>query len=634
MPQCTGSTEQPGNTKAPSIASRLLAMPTATVVLFLLAHTLLDSPCWSLFFLAAIIAWPIWHYQQETILFQRRAILKWAAIVDNATYRRLWPGRLTRGLLVFVALAWAFMLLGFSALLKPQHWWLLAADVLLLTLIVGPIRRRMANQIQEQHMGVVVRRWPILLLNLLFLSIGFLLVDFFMVAVADTRDMAWYAVAETAFREQSSMADCPLSGYLVGLLTTGAQLTSHLSQIVIPNLPSVQLRLAAWGLFLLQAGIFAYAFTCFQLGIVSLLDARIQPQAPHAGEGTFSKVFVITILILAIPYLYAAFRLQGFDPQELQREAQRLVSWANPCKPDQHAIEQLGQKLDSEIATTRSDSKHDVEMQVDANLDQLFIDVEKGVDQYLDWYFTVIGEYERLAAVVTGRLLGQLIFDELESHLFTDTRFGDRLTSANQAIFATSEQQMSALLQRLGRQAKISIDAQPCGLGELDLSAFGDIERDQVRAASAAVGGAMIAVTSSKLLAKNTVKAVVDKIATKKSFTTAVRLLGKASMKKGSSVLLFATGGALACTPGGPLAAACGIAASAIAWFAFDKVFIEIDETLFRDVMRDDIIAALNIQQAELAATLKVQHGARIDAMALDIQRNVDRLFLPSRDGL
>lgn len=629
MPQAQPSTH---HTTAASLTSRLLTMPAATTLLFLLTHSLLDSPCWSLFFLAAIVAWPIWHYLQEYVLFQRRAVLAKATTEDSAIRRWFWPGNLPRILQVFVALAWAFLLLGFGALLKPEHWLLLVADVLILALLVGPMRRRMANQVQEQQLGVLVRRWPLLLLNLAFLSIAFLLVDFFVVGVADTRDMVWYTVAEQAFGEQASMAACPLSGALIGLLAAIERLTWHLSQLVFPNLPDTLLRLAAWGLFLLLASIFAYAFTCFQLGIVGLLDERKLRLATITGEGRFSKAFVITILILAIPYLYATFKLQGYDQGDLQRDAQRVISWVNPCKPDQAELVTLGQQFDSEISTARADAQRDAEKRVDTSLDQLFADVEHGVDRYLDWYFTVIGEYERLAAVATGDL-GQLMTEELERHLFAETLFGDRLAAANQAIVQTSEQQMSALHQRLGRQAEVSVQAKPCGLGELDLSAFGDLERERMRASAAAGGGVLIAVTSSKLLAKKTAAAVVGKVAAKKSFTAAAGLIGKTSAKKGGSILLSTAGGAALCSPGGPLAAACGIAAGTVAWFTFDKVFIEIDEALFRDEMRSDILAVLEGEQAELATTLKAQHNASIDAMALDIQRNAERLFVPARDG-
>jgi hypothetical protein len=304
----------------------------------------------------------------------------------------------------------------------------------------------------------------------------------------------------------------------------------------------------------------------------------------------------------------------------------------NPCKPDQAALVALGQQFDSEISSARADTRRDTEKRVDTSLDQLFADVELGVDQYLDWYFTVIGEYERLAVVATGDL-GQFMTEELERHLFAETRFGERLAAANQAIVQTSEQQMSALHQRLGHQAEIGVQAKPCGLGELDLSAFGDIERDRIRASTAAGGGALIAVTSSKLLAKKTTAAVVGKVSAKKSFTAAAALIGKTSAKKGGSILLSAAGGAAMCAPGGPLAAVCGIVAGIVVWFTFDKVLIEIDEALFRDEMRSDILAVLEGEQVELANTLKDQHNASIDAMALDIQRNTERLFVPARDG-
>ena len=618
---------------AASLTSRLLTMPVATVLLFLLATSFPGFPCWSLFFLAAIVAWPVWHYQQEYVLFQRHAVLARATTEDSSIRRWLWAGRLTRILQVFVALVWAILLLSLGALLQPGHWLLLAVDVFILALLVGPLRRRMASQVQAQQLGVLVRRWPLLLFNLVFLSVAFLLVDFLVIGVADTRDMAWYTVAEQAFDEQASMAACLLSGSLTGLLAAIERLTWHLSQMVIPDLPDELLRLTAWVLFLLQAGVFAYAFTRFQLGIVGLLDARKLRLATLTGEGSFSKAFVLTILILAIPYLYAVFKLQDYDPGDLQQKRQQIISWLNPCEPDKAAMAELEQQFDDDISAARASARQDAENQVDTRLDELFTDVESGVDHYLDWYFTVIGEYERLAVVATGDL-GQFMTEQLERHLFRDTHFGERLEAANQAIVQEAEQQMSALHRRLGYQADVSVQAEPCGLGDLDLSAFGDPARDRIRASTAAGGGALIAVGSSKLLAKKTAAAVVGKVSAKKSFTAATALIGKASSKKGGAVLLSAAGGAAMCAPGGPLAAVCGIVTGVVVWFTFDKAFIEVDEALFRDEMRSNILAVLAEEQAELARLLKDQHNAGIDAMARNIQRNAKRLFVPARDGL
>ncbi len=281
----------------------------------------------------------------------------------------------------------------------------------------------------------------------------------------------------------------------------------------------------------------------------------------------------------------------------------------------------------------RASLKRDTARQLDATVGVLFDDVEQAVDDYLDWYFTIIGEYERLMALATGEI-GQMMAEEIERRLFENTRFGERLAAASQAIAENSVQQMATLNERLGQQANLDAQANPCGLGGLDLSMFGNLGRDGMRASAAAGGATLVAVTSSKLLAKKTTAVVVSKFAAKKSFVTASSLLGKASVKKGGSILISAAGAAALCSPGGPLAVLCGVGAGVVTWLFFDKVFLEIDEALFRDQMRADMLAVLTDQKQEIAASLRIQHFAIIDQMSMEIQSATKRVFLPARDGL
>jgi len=82
----------------------------------------------------------------------------------------------------------------------------------------------------------------------------------------------------------------------------------------------------------------------------------------------------------------------------------------------------LGQDLEQ----TRLGARAQADQAVDAALDDLFADVERAVDRYLDWYFTVIGEYERLLASVAGDFAAAMS-ERLEQELFGTTRFTDRL---------------------------------------------------------------------------------------------------------------------------------------------------------------------------------------------------------------
>jgi hypothetical protein len=81
----------------------------------------------------------------------------------------------------------------------------------------------------------------------------------------------------------------------------------------------------------------------------------------------------------------------------------------------------------------------------------LFAKVEQGVDAYLDWYFTVIGEYERLAALSVGNF-GALMTEQLQRYLFDESGFADGLAALGAELDAVLNDQLQALAQTLDRQ--------------------------------------------------------------------------------------------------------------------------------------------------------------------------------------
>ncbi len=590
------------------------------------------APCWGLFFLAAFTAWPIWHYQKEYLLFQRRAVLVKVSKEGSRVRRWFWAGNISKVIQVFVAFFWAILLLAFSVLLTLEQWMLLVVDVLFIVLIITPASRLIASEVHDEHLGMVTRRWPLFLLNLLFLSAAFVVTDFFIVGAPDTRGMAWHAVAEGAFAEGVAKAVCPLSGWLVGALAAVEGLSWHASEIVIPSLPQQQLKWAAWSIFLLQAGVLAYVYTRLQLGVLAFVDGRISASTP-THEGRFSQAFFVTILILAIPYLYATFKLSDFDISKLEKGARGVVAWANPCQMDETELLVFEQALDVELKSARIAARQQGEAHVEQALDELFANVEQGVDRYLDWYFTVIGEYERLAALAVGDFT-ELMTSQLEQHLFGDTGFGDKFETLSRDIAKNSETQMITAAARLGEQVRTDAARNPCIIGEVNLAAVDNLDRDRLRASAAVGGGAAVGAVTMKLLASKTSAAVAAKITAKKSFQMAAGLASKIAAKKGGSILLSSAGATLACAPGGLLAAICGVVAGGVTWITFDKVFVEIDEARFRDSMRAEILESLVEQKMELVQVLKSHNNAWIDTITSRIQASLERAFIPAHDGI
>jgi hypothetical protein len=608
-------------------------MSAAGVALFLLASAFREVPCWGLFFVVAAVAWPIWHYQRDVVLFERRAVLAGVAVDDSWVRRRFWAGHLTQVLQVFVALAWAALLLALAGLLGPEAWAVLAADVLLLSLIVGPVQRRVARQVRDGQVGAFSRRWPLWAFNLLFLTLAFSAVDFFLAGAPDTRDMAWQAVAEAAFARSGLDAACAPAGWLVGALAGVEALAWHASQLVIPSLPGPASKLVAWAFVLMHAGLVAYLFTRLQLGVVALLDCAPRGSEGRGGDSAFSLAFLYTILFLALPYLYVTLKLDDFDPAPLEDGARRVVEWVNPCATDPAARAALLGTLGEDLERERAAARVEAEQAVDAALERLFAEVEQGVDRYLDWYFTVIGEYERLLASMAGDF-AVAMSERLEHELFGATRVADRLDEASRAIEAAAADRLAAAAERLGRQAAAAVEGDPCRLEGVSLDALGDLDRDRTRVAVAATGGTAAGVVTAKLLAQNAGAAVAAKVATKNTFKVAAAAAGKVTAKKGGSILLSATAATAVCAPGGPLAVLCGVAAGAVTWLTIDKLMVEVDEALFRDEMRAELMATVEEQRAALAQALKAQHGAAIDGAAIGIQARIDSLFVPARDGL
>ncbi len=625
---------EPAQSGTAETLRRLLSMGVATGGFALLVRAFPDAPCWTLFFLVALVAWPIWLQHKEYALFERRAVLAGLTAEDSALRRWLWPGRVSGVLQVFSALFWATLLLVLGALLGPGQWALLAVDSLLLAWLVEPVSRWLAGQVRGGQVGLVARRWPLPAINVAILALGSLLIDFFIAGAPDTRELGWYTVAERAFAEGADPATCPLAGWLAGTANAIDRLAWHASQVLIPGLPNRGWRLAAWGIALFKAGGLAFAYTRLLLGSAALGESR--PSRPGVlPEIAVSRTFLLTTAFLGTLYLYAALGLRAlpFDTGALAGSARDLLALTNPCRADARAFAAVKSGLAGDVRRAQTAATEHADRQIDRQLDTLFGEVEQGVEAYLDWYFTVLGEYQRLGALAGGRF-AERMSGELERRLFGDIKFDERLERASGDIASESTARMGALAASLAARVKADVLASPCRRGAVDLAGLGILDRDWRRASLAAGGGAAIGALSLGLLARKASAATAGKIVSGKAFQVAARLGGKVAAKRAGSILLSAAGATAICAPAGPLATLCGVGAGAAAWLAFDKAFIEIDEIRFRDEMRAGMLDSVRAQKSELSAALRTLHHGAIDSVAQHIDGALQGVFLPFRDGV
>lgn len=576
----------------------------------------------------AAIAWPIWIDQREHAMFERRAVLTGTTLEDSWFRRWFWKGQVTGALRVFSALAWACLLLAFGSLLAWQQWIFAATVVVALALAIGPMNRWLARHVLRDRIGLVARRWPLRWLNIALLTAGFMVLDFALIGAPDTREMTWQAVAEHTFAAKNAGYSWAAAGWLVGTLAAADALVWHTWQVLIPQLADHWLRVTTWMFVLLQAGVFALALTRFQLGVCAV--AELASERPRRATGRdSSKIFIATVLFTAVVFGYLAAASVGFDRERWLVPAREVIKWTDPCKLDQSVAAAWKVGFETDLERARVAAALQAGDSVDKKLDELFGNAERGVDAYLDWYFTISAEYQRLGAAAMKGGAARLLEDELHKRLFGGTNFTERLVEASERISSQAAKKFADASADVKARLENRVKAEPCRLAAINLPALANLDRDVIRASAAVAGGVAAGVVVSGAISR-----AVSTISKTKAFQAAAKIFGKTAVKRAGIILAPAGAAAALCALAGPAAPICVAAVAVGTWLTIDKLGVEIDEALFRDKMRTETLASVGALKDELAHALKLRHHAEIDHMAALARSAVERAFIPARDGI
>jgi len=610
-----------------------------TLSLLLLSEGIRLAPCWAMTLPVLLLAYPLWLTSRESALFKRRILLSGAIREEALTRRLFWGGQLGAAILVVPALILALLLLAMAARLSAWQWAVLILDALVVTGLYRFFQRRAASQVRPEMLGIAVRGWPLRLANLGLLAVAFFVLDFFVIGASDVRHDSWHAVIEQAFNDERQGFGCHWIGLLVGSLGALDQARWVLAQQLIPTLSGPELRVMVWVAFLLTLGLLSFVFTQLLLGVIVLVEQRGIRAESFTGESTVGKTFVLTILVLALFPLYVVLQLRDQDPSDFQSPASdfqspapAVLSWIDPCRDQADESAEYASALDARIQAREAEIRREIEPRVARELDLLFASVESAVDDYLDWYFTIAGEYQRLAALVEANGLEQLMGEKLEAHLFEATDFHARLSVIDNAMQDDALKALANVSKEVHDDLLARMRDNPCASSTMHIEHLGQLERDVWRASAAVTTGATFGLATS--ISKALVATVVTKVAGKKSVQAAGVMLVKLAAKKGGGVLAGAAGGAAVCSPAGPVAIVCGIASGVATWLVVDKVFIEIDEAVSRDEMRADILSVLAEEKAALRESLVARYSTLVAAGANTIRSTTDGVFIPARDGV
>ncbi|MEA3491856.1 MAG: hypothetical protein U9R27_08160 [Campylobacterota bacterium] len=219
---------------------------------------------------------------------------------------------------------------------------------------------------------------------------------------------------------------------------------------------------------------------------------------------------------------------------------------------------------------------------IDESVDKLFVPIYGNVDSFLDFHYSVIGEYSELGAAVTGK-----IEQTIQEKIF-GSDFADVLESVTEDLQYALNEELATHQSTIDYEATKDIDrelnADILNRLKVDIAERVSLQTNKiVTLLGVGVGYKMVAgILSTKIAAKLSSKLAI-----------------KGAVKAGSKAAGAGAGAAagLLCGPGVII---CAPLLALGAWFGTDAILVTGDEYLHRDEFKSEIIVAIDGQKQAL----------------------------------
>ena len=346
------------------------------------------------------------------------------------------------------------------------------------------------------------------------------------------------------------------------------------------------------------------------LGVCSLERAELRrvfaplgtPDGPSARKPVVKKYAAVAAVLpvcLCAAFLDANFAVeQAAQTEEFTaaegfvRDQAGMAAFVLDGKYyDYQAVEDLIAETREKSETLYADAREKLVPLINASYDARVANV----DSYLDWYYSLPADYDRLATMITGTaesFVAEQFQNQIEQGIDDsqlEAEFDSFVEQASQ-LKAGIEQELagyglSGVPEWLVTTKELLADdflSQPLEPTEKLMDAGARIG---IGTATGVVGG----VLAKTLVEKAMTKQFCSKVVTKISSMAASRAAGGV------------VGGALG-TIGGPLGTVAGVAAGTALGVGVDYVLLNIDETQNRETYKQEIIATIEEERAEKLA--------------------------------
>ncbi|MGG7643895.1 hypothetical protein ACQ5SP_03685 [Rhodovulum sp. YNF3179] len=352
-------------------------------------------------------------------------------------------------------------------------------------------------------------------------------------------------------------------------------------------------------------------------------DASPSPPKPTrsaigwtVGIATFALAFVWAPLAANVDATLQMMPPEDRPVRRLARSTERIVVIVEEIRgiyTSPGTVSELRQTSLLKLADFEDVEKTKIKDAIDGAAD-VMID---NVDPFLDEYYSLVGEYRRIAAMMAGSLEKSLRRDlrqalernaptsELEK-LISDARIDEKVPEITEEIVAEAEEIVESRRMNVPAGARVEVilscSRLPCweveSMTQDMMEDFAD--RLRITGTGAAAAGVVSAVIVKKLAAKGAIKMAAKALSKLASSKLAAGTLGTTLGGIAGGILGSVVPGA------GTAAGAAGGAAlgAVVVGLSVDKMMIELEEMVRREELRGQIVSAIDEWRDEMHETI------------------------------
>jgi len=566
-----------------------------------------------------VIAWFIYQYQAPWQLYRRRAWLAHYTQSGGALRRLLWRQTFAMLLLSVQALIAALLLIVFASGLERLEWYVLWAALPFFFLIVISPPKILVREISPTLVALARLRVAVIVITIIT-AIAMVALTLFWLEAPDYRGSNIRSLLLSEY-EAGSQAGGPLFGVLFGLnssLDAGLWFAMQSAADATMALPR-GVKIFAWSSFLIVKTATAALFWTALAGFLAFVwafrgMARLAPpRLPGNGQMAFGLVIVLTLF--GSSFLYSPGWLSLMRPESLTQFAGLQSNCVSPQKKRQMKAESAQHlEMQSNAGLGR------IESRMDDQLNAIYLSAEQGVDEFLDWHYSIRGQYSQLGVWAASRLGGQSYESFIQSRMasYISAPMEEKLSALDSDLQSAFEFEVASL----GRQHASYLDS----LMDEDCLQFG---------LAVPTLPAQLARTTAGL---GSIAGLSSYAATRLGFRFAMRRGGQAVATRSASRFASraATSG-VSSSSGvlcGPMVVVCAPVLAAGAWLGTDWLINRADEAMHREELKQVIMEALSNDRVERAAGLMEAYSLAMEDIENDVQNWQQQRYRILRDGI